>query len=126
MVYSNNPYSVFGVLVSSQRNMYLTSSIAISIIGFSDTFTDFKIKTNLKIFGLIIFMMSIYTGISASNQFSYYLSKSKDLPDDIPIKSWKRWQYISYVYSVLITWVAILFLNRKLINFKMSDVVKTS
>jgi hypothetical protein len=115
--YSNNPYSVFGVLVSSHRNMYLSSTIAITIIGFSDTFTNEIIKTNIKIFGLIIFMISIYTGISASNQFSYYLNKSKNLPDNIPIKSWKRWQYISYLYSLLITCIAVLFLNRKLVTF---------
>jgi hypothetical protein len=126
MSYSDNPYSAHGSMISTQRNMFLISSIAISLIGFSNIFELEVVKTYIKILGLVIFCMSIYTGISAANEFSYYLDKSKELPDNIHIKSWKRWKYISYIYSLIISMVALLFLNRKLVKFNIRSLKANS
>ena len=115
MKYSNNPYSVHSTMISSQRNMFLTSSIAISLIGFSDTFKDKHIIYYIKILGLVIFTISIYIGITASNEFTYYLDNNKNLPDDIPIKSWRRWKYVNYVYTCLLSLIIFILINKKIL-----------
>lgn len=49
MTYSINPQSVYNGMISGQRNMFLSSSLAIAIIGFSNSFKNNKIRwvTNL-------------------------------------------------------------------------------
>ena len=82
--YSNNPHTVYNGMASSQRNMFVTATLATALIKFSDTFDDKLVKFNIKIISLIIFMMSIYFAISSSYDFLYYLNKNENLPDNIP------------------------------------------
>ena len=40
MPFANNPHAVYNGLISGQRNMFLTSSIAVAMVGFSNTFKE--------------------------------------------------------------------------------------
>jgi hypothetical protein len=101
-------------MLSGQRNMFLSSSIAIVMFGFSNNFNDHTLSWTVKIISMSIFLLSCYIGITASNEFMHYLNvyKSK-LPKHVPVESWYRWGYVSYVYSIILLFIGMsyLFIN---------------
>lgn len=116
MNYSNNPQSVYNGMMSGQRNMFLSSSVAVAIIGFSNTFKDKNMMWITKLIGVCIFILSIVIGIHVAQDFSFYLQSMKDdIPKHIPYDNWSKWPYISYVYSIFLVVIATLFFFRKLI-----------
>ena len=115
MTYSINPQSVYNGMISGQRNMFLSSSLAIAIIGFSNTFKDKRIRWVTKFVGASIFILSILIGIGAAQDFSFYLEKVKeDPPDNIAFEGWSRWPYVSYIYSCFLVIIASLFFFRNI------------
>jgi len=115
MTYSINPQSVYNGMISGQRNMFLSSSLAIAIIGFSNSFKNNKIRWVTKLVGASIFLLSILIGIGAAQDFSFYLESVKeDPPENIAFENWHRWPYISYVYSCILVIIASLFFFRKI------------
>lgn len=116
-----NLYSAYNGAVSAQRNMFLSSSIAIIMIGFSDKFkhklkNDFTVHT-VRLIGIFIFLISVYIGFVSNYDFRFYLDSVKDeLPDNIPIDSWYRLTYVVYLYSLILVLVAFLYLFRKMLN----------
>ena len=118
MTFSNNPHTVYNGLISGQRNMFLSSSLAIALIGVSAIFKNTKIQIIIKILGAVVFMLSIIIGLAASDDFRYYLDNNKEqFPSYIPLNNWYKWSYVSYIYSFIIICVASLFLiNQIIIN----------
>ena len=115
MTYSINPQSVYNGMISGQRNMFLSSSLAIAIIGFSNTFKDKRIMWVTKLVGASIFLLSILIGVGAAQDFSFYLESVKeDPPENIAFEGWSRWPYVSYIYSFFLVIIACLFFFRKL------------
>ena len=118
MVYSNNPHTVYNGFISGQRNMFLSSSLSIIMIGFSDTFKNKTVQLSVKICGLVILMLAVFIGITATHDFRFYITHNKDaLPGYIPIDSWKSWAYVTYIYCFILICLACLFLFRKIIKF---------
>ena len=113
---TNNPYAVYSLFVSEQRNMFLSSSIAIAMIGFSNTIGDKKMKMTLKMLCVIIFILSMWFGISSSRELNYYLDNNdSELPSYIPIHMWKSALNINYIYTTIIFVIAIMFTMNKII-----------
>jgi len=109
MNYSNNPHTVYNGLISGQRNMFLSSSLAVIIITFSNRYSTPLIKFLIKFFGFFIFILSIFIGLKALKDFEYYLKVNKEtLPDHIPYEQWEQWKYISYIYTFIIFVIAII------------------
>ena len=79
MKFSNNPQSVYNGAISGQRNMFLSSSLAAMIIGFSSNFKSPHVIKFVKIIGICIFIISITTGYLSNNDFRFYLDKMKIL-----------------------------------------------
>ena len=112
--FSNNPNTVYNGMMSGQRNMFLSSSIAIVMFGFSNNFKSHILRWSVKLISMGIFLLSCYIGITASNEFMYYLNAYKNkLPKHIPVESWYRWGYVSYVYSIILLFIgtSYLFIN---------------
>jgi|TARA_B110000971_G_scaffold188571_1_gene198403 hypothetical protein len=116
MTYSNNPHTVYNGYMSGQRNMFLSSSVAIVMIGFSNSFKRDTVKLSIKICGLLIIMLSIFIGLTSTHDFKYYLSHNKEpLPSYIPLTSWKSLEYVTYIYSGILICLAVLFISRKIL-----------
>jgi Na+/proline symporter len=117
MAFPNNPHTVYNGMISGQRNMFLSSSVAVALIGFSNIFKDENVRLCVKILGTVIFIISICIGLKATDDFLFYLNNNKDeFPSYIPIDSWYSWKYISYIYSALLICVAMLFLMKKILS----------
>lgn len=105
-----NPHIVYNAAISSQNNMFISSSLAVVIAGFSRNFKNKNIVNLIQILCVFIFAISVYIGFSADYDFIYYLDHVKDkLPSYIPIDSWYRMGYIVYLYTVIITIVGSLY-----------------
>lgn len=114
--YSNNPQSAYNGMISGQRNMFLSSTVAIAMIGFSNNFKNKSIMLITKTVAACIFLLSIYIGLKASHDFQFYLDsiEDKEKLTHIPINSWYSWSYVSYLYSFILFVVAGFFFLRKI------------
>ena len=112
-----NPQSVYNGMMSGQRNMFLSSSLAIVIISFSDKFKNKHISWVAKSIGAFIFILSIFIGISTANDYTFYLNhiKTDELPSYIPLDSWYRWSYVMYIYCSFIGVIGGLYMIRKIL-----------
>lgn len=105
-----NPQSVYNGFVSNQRNMFLSSSLAVVIIGFSNKFENKNVRILIKIMSLLVFAISIFIGLKANYELNYYLDNN-DISDKIPTDSWRQTCQVTnlYVFVLLVTSIAFLF-----------------
>ena len=116
MSLSNNPHTVYNGMLSSQRNMFLSSSLAIGLIGFSEKFKRSNIRLTMSLFASSIVLLSLWIGFKSIADFEFYLNNT-EMPKHIPIESWSTWKYVVYMYSfVLISIVMLFVINRLLID----------
>ena len=111
-----NPQSVYNGTISQQRNMFLSSSVAIAVIGFSNNFKVKSVRYLVKTLGALIFLISVFIGIKASNDLIHYLDNNKEqIPDFVNTKGWREISYVSYVYALILLVIAGLFLSNRII-----------
>ena len=111
-----NPHTVYNGAVSSQRNMFLSSSVGVIMIGFSDKFKSDFVVYLVRFLGLLIFSISIYIGFLSNYDFVFYLDHVKDqLPSHIPIDNWYRLSYVVYLYSLILCSIGFLYFFRKVL-----------
>jgi hypothetical protein len=119
MPLSNNPNTAYNGFLSGQRNMFLTSSIAMAMAGFSDKFEKNEFKTTVNIFAVMVFLLSITCGLKSASDFNTYLTTNEDAirsdRSDIDVSSWRMWVYVNYTYSVMMLLLGGVFVWRKMI-----------
>lgn len=99
-----DPHPLVDGYISMQRNMFLTSSIGIAMMGFSNNFKEYK--KLIKIIAFIIFIFSIVYGYNASKDsidYINYIKKQKNLPElyIIMLDKWKKWILLTYIYIII-------------------------
>lgn len=104
---------------SASRNVFLVSSVAIGLYGFSETFKIEKSANIIKSLSLFIFLCAFFQGINTSYSMYKYIEyiKNKDnLPPHINMNVWYNYLLITSGYTLLlgivITLAFIRFLNR--------------
>lgn len=111
-----SPQSVYNGAVSGQRNMFLSSSLAVVIAGFSNNFKNKNITLFVQLLSVLIFAISVYIGISTNYDFTFYLDRVKHkLPSYIPIDNWYRMGNVMYLYTFIIILIGAIFLFRKVL-----------
>ncbi len=110
-----NPHTVYNGAVSGQRNMFLSSSLALVIIGFSDKFKKEYIIFIVRLLGILIFSISIFIGLLSNYDFRFYLDNVKDdLPAHIPLDNWYRMSYVVYLYTLILGLIGLFYFIHKL------------
>ena len=110
--------SVFNGYTSITRNMYLTSSIGITAMIFSNRFTHFE--KIIKILSLWIILYSIFYGLKSThdlNQYLVLLNKQNDLSEltQMQIKQWTEWGYFNYIYICIMVILCLVIFFRKIL-----------
>jgi hypothetical protein len=101
--FSNNPQSVYNGMLSGYRNMFLSSTVAIALIGFSEKFKNPKFKFTISIIGGIVLFLSLYISLLIANDFKFYLDTfDKLFPDHIPVEQWRMHFYTGYIYGAIL------------------------
>ena len=108
-----NPQSVYNGLVSNQRNMFLTSSVAVAMIGFSNKFENKNVRLILKILSLFIFVISIVIGLKSNYEFTYYLDNN-EIEANVAVDSWRSSIYITIAYVFIISAAALAFVMNRI------------
>jgi len=103
MKYSNNPYAVYNGMISGYRNMFLASTVAIGLIGFSQKFKNPRMKFLVSIIGVILFFLALFIGYLTISDMDNYLQHNEDeLPEYINTDLWKKTYYIAYIYGTIL------------------------
>jgi membrane protease YdiL (CAAX protease family) len=118
MSYKINPQTAYNGMLSGQRNMFLTSSIAIALLGFSENFKHKTIDMIIKIIGMTLFMISIYIGLKTSYDFEEIMNKFKiqENNNKIDLSEWESWKWVSYIYTFILMAIILLYGFRKIIH----------
>tara|TARA_Y100001970_G_scaffold293193_1_gene438417 strand:- start:1452 stop:1802 length:351 start_codon:yes stop_codon:yes gene_type:complete len=106
--------SMYNGMLSGYRNMFVSSSLAIALIGFSDRFTDKPTSHIASILGGIVLCLSIYIGFIITDDVKFYLNYfNDDLPTYISPERWHQHFVAAYVYMSVIALFAIAFFIKK-------------
>ncbi len=115
--FGNNPHAVYTAMTSGYRNMFLSSTVAMGLIGFSERFKNPKFKFGISVLGGIVLFLSLYISLLTANDFKYYLDEFDGLfPDHIPVKQWRMHFYIGYVYGAILLILAFGFFMKKILG----------
>ena len=103
MSFSNNPHTVYNGMLSGYRNMFLSSTVAVALIGFSEKFKNPRFKMLTSLLGGSVLFLSLYMSIIVSNDFRHYLdSFDGKFPEHIPVEQWKMHFYVGYFYAAIL------------------------
>lgn len=119
-----NPLSYLSAFTSTSKNAFPLSSLAISIIGFANTFPA-SLSWIIKVMGIIIFVFSVMYAMQTTNAFQNYhdiikrsLNNSKDNTEielERNVLGDLQWYiYMIYIYVIIMTLVVIMFTSFKL------------
>ena len=103
--YTHDPQTYLNGYISMMRNMFVTSSISLVVLGFS---TRFKENERIgKVISILIMIYSISYGVISAIHFSKYIDHIENTEElrsiyEIQISQWKRWIILTYVYIVLL------------------------
>ena len=117
MSFSNNPQSIFNGFVSVSRNVYLTSSIALAVYSYSNSFKISTSDSFVRIISVCIFIFALLILVNGTISFNNYLENLKNennnqFPYYIDVEAWKRFVYINIIYAVLIVIIFLLSTRR--------------
>jgi hypothetical protein len=115
--FGNNPHTVYAGMISGYRNMFLSSTVAFGLIGFSERFKNPKFKFGISMLGGIVLCLSLYISLLTANDFKYYLDEFEGLfPEHIPVKQWRMHFYTGLVYGVILLILAFGFFMKKILG----------
>ena len=92
--------------MSALRNMFLTSSIAVAMVGFSDRFgnNSFPNKLLVKMIAFCVIILSIIFGLKSTNDFKIMLKNSNvdidkmtDIEKELLFQA-EQWPLFAYAY----------------------------
>ena len=118
MSLTHNPQSFLNGYVSQVRNVFLTSSIALAALSFSNT-----LNANNKFIytiAIIIFIFSMTYGIKSCIDFNKYITYLKAHPElsepyIFLLDDWHEWITLTYIYIATMFVMAIFILFKKLL-----------
>lgn len=115
-----NPQSAYNGMISGHRNMFLSSSIAFVILGFSDKFTHKRIHFLIQLFGLGLLMLSIGIGFKSNYDLQLVLdnlykeNKVNNKHHDFILNEFSSWKWVVYIYATLLCLLIIMYSMRKM------------
>ena len=111
-----NIQTAYNGMLSGKRNMFLMSSIAIAMLGFSERFKHKDTIQLMKWLGIITLFMSVITGIITAHDFNntidrYVIEEGRNYEY---LERWQSWNWIIYVYSIILLIIIIAYTSRKI------------
>ena len=107
--------------MSALRNMFLTSSIAIAMAGYSERLKNINNKRMTKVITLLILLVALAIGFKSTDDYKTMIkphSKNKTLSEGEKafIKEAQKWPLIAYFYMSFlgVLFFIILYRNLKL------------
>ena len=108
-----DPQAVYNGFASMFRNMLISMTASVALIGFSEKFE--LMAPVVRMIGFTGMTISAFIGLKTYRDFLDYINS---IDDEVPMaKRWRTWAYTSLFYSALIFTLAVIYLFRKVIIF---------
>ena len=118
MSFQINPQTAYNGMLSGQRNMFLSSSIAFAILGFSEQFSHKHTHFLIQLFGLGLLILSIYIGFKANYDLQFVIDNmdKKKINKNLEnmLNHFLSWKWVVYLYSILLCSLILMYSFRKL------------
>ena len=116
--FANNPQTFINGYISGVRNIFLLTTVGIGMYGFSKSFKNKQSEAIMRLFSVSIYMFAFMYLLNTNMLFRKYLNKMdksderKDLPEYIDLEHWRNYEYLTWIYSILLGIIIILALKR--------------
>ena len=108
-----NHQAVYNGFASMFRNMLVSMTVAITLIGFSEKFE--LMAPAVRMFGFMAMIIAAFIGFKTYRDFLDYI---KSIESEFPMaRKWKTWAYVTLLYTVIILMLSLIYLFRKVIPF---------
>ena len=108
-----DPQAVYNGFASMFRNMLVSMTVAITLIGFSEKFE--LMAPVVRIIGFMAMIIAAFIGFKTYRDFLDYI---KSIESEFPMaRKWKTWAYVTLLYTVIIFILSLIYLFRKVIIF---------
>jgi len=102
---------IFDSFLGSFRNMFVGTTVSLALIGFSSSFEI--MGPYVRFIGFANLLMVVYMGALVYTNFTKRINK---LEDAETAKLWRKWAYMSLVYTMSMGLVALIFFIRKVLQ----------
>jgi len=107
--FANNPQTFINGYISAIRNVFLLTTIGITIYGFSKTFKKKSSEETMRIFSSILYLYTIVYLLNTNLLFRKYLNYFDDkkneqnqLPEYISLKHLRIYEYLTWIYLMIL------------------------
>ena len=108
-----NHQAVYNGFASMFRNMLVSMTVAITLIGFSEKFE--LMAPVVRMIGFMAMIIAAFIGFKTYRGFLDYI---KSIESEFPMaRKWKTWAYVTLIYTVIIFILSLIYLFRKVIPF---------
>ena len=108
-----NHQAVYNGFASMFRNMLVSMTVAITLIGFSEKFE--LMAPVVRMIGFMAMIIAAFIGFKTYRDFLDYI---KSIESEFPMaRKWKTWAYITLLYTLIIFILSLIYLFRKVIIF---------
>ena len=115
-MYDTQNGTAYSNLLSAQRNMFITTTLAITVIIFSDRLQDKASKYIIKLMGVVIFCFSTLFGVISTIDAKRHIRDSKkNLPEDVSLATWYVVSYFGYTYAIITICIVLTYIYSKFI-----------
>jgi len=102
---------IFDSFLGSFRNMFVGTTVSLALIGFSSSFEI--MGPYVRFIGFINLLMVVYMGYLVYTNFTKRINKLEDVDT---AKLWRKWAYMSLIYTISMGFVALVFFVRKVLQ----------
>ena len=112
-----NIQSAYNGMLSGKRNMFLTSSIGMAMLGFSERFQHKESMNLMKWLGIATLIISVITGLITAYDFNnaidrYVIEQGRNYDY---LERWESWNWIIYIYSIILITIITIYISRKIL-----------
>lgn len=116
--FANNPQSFINGYISGVRNIFLLTTVGIGMYGFSKSFKNKQSEAIMRMFSITIYCFAFLYLCNTNMLFRKYLNKienspdKEELPEYIDLKHWRYYEYLTWIYSVILGIIILLAIKR--------------
>ena len=115
MTFANNPQAYFNGFISVSRNVFLTSSIAVALYGYSNSFKIGSSVNIVKLFSISIILFAMLyaiNGIIGMTNYIRILEKSEGVPNYVQLNIWRNYVYLLGFYAFFLFMLSLVAMRR--------------
>ena len=108
--------SIINGHISGTRNVFSLTTIGVTMYGFSKSFKKKSSEITIRLFSSVVYILAILylinTNLSLRSFLNNIENSNEDIPKHINLQYWKNYEYIVWLYLVMLLILSSLSLRR--------------